>query len=152
MTKRIMSVLCAIAMAIPAFTPAQAADVIAPGPYADAGPASPCAEDRNLKAIERRFRIQARKVHHQPRLAIEQITNIRENRHLAKDKTYRAVERIYCRASAHMSDGHSRKLWYLIEVGEGFAGFGLAFGDNVEFCLSGLDRWNVYDGYCRVLR
>ncbi len=31
----------------------------------------------------------------------------------------------------------------------GFAGI---FGDSVEFCLSGLDRWNVYDSYCRVLR
>jgi hypothetical protein len=30
----------------------------------------------------------------------------------------------------------------------GFAGM----GDNVEFCVSGFDRWYVYNGRCRVLR
>jgi hypothetical protein len=32
-------------------------------------------------------------------------------------------------------------------------GMGLAsVGDNVEFCVSGFDRWNVYDNGCRILR
>ena len=30
----------------------------------------------------------------------------------------------------------------------GFVGI----GDNVEFCVSGFDRWMVYNGRCRVLR
>ena len=132
--------------------PSNAADVVAPGPYVAAQPDSLCAEDRNLKAIERRFRIQAREVHHTPDLTIVSITNFRQNRFLPITEDIRAVDRLYCQADAHMSDGHTRTLWYLVEYDEGFAGFGLAFGDNVEFCLSGLDRWNVYDGHCRVLR
>lgn len=153
MSKRTVSTLCsAIALILSVTSMAGAADLIAPGPYAAAGPASPCAEDSNLKAIERRFRIQAREVHHRPNLRIDAITGFHEHRFLPKDEEHRAVARLYCHANAHMSDGHTRKLWYLIEYGAGFAGFGLAFGDNVEFCLSGLDRWNVYDGHCRVLR
>ena len=35
-----------------------------------------------------------------------------------------------------------------IEEGMGFA----SIGDNVEFCVSGFDRWMVYNGRCRVLR
>ena len=26
-----------------------------------------------------------------------------------------------------------------------------SIGDNVEFCVSGFDRWMVYNGRCRVL-
>ena len=57
------------------------------------------------------------------------------------------------------SDSSSRNVWYLIEEGMGFAtlaaGFVLAnetHGSNVEFCVSGFDRWFVYNGSCRVLR
>jgi capsid protein len=46
------------------------------------------------------------------------------------------------------SDGADRDIWYLIEEGMGFA----SIGDNVEFCVSGFDRWYVYNGRCRVLR
>jgi hypothetical protein len=42
----------------------------------------------------------------------------------------------------------SRDIWYLIEIPMGFAGV----GSNVEFCVAGFDRWNVYGGGCRVLR
>ena len=27
-----------------------------------------------------------------------------------------------------------------------------SIGDGVEFCVSGFDRWNVYNSGCRVLR
>ena len=47
-----------------------------------------------------------------------------------------------------LSDGRKRSLWYLIEYGMGLA----SIGDNVEFCVSGFDRWLVYNGGCRVLR
>ena len=47
-----------------------------------------------------------------------------------------------------LSDGDARDIWYLIEEGQGYA----SIGDNVEFCVSGFDRWYVYNGRCRVLR
>lgn len=153
MTTRISSAIRGVlAAAVFATAPmtALAADLIAPGgSYVVAQPDSACAKVSYLKSIERRFRIQAREVHHWPDLSISSITQIRENRYVASSERARAVDQLYCRASATTSDGHSRTLWYLVEFGAGFAG---AFGDNVEFCLSGLDRWNVYDGYCRVLR
>lgn len=152
MSSRISSalhgVLAATALFAAPFTSAHAADLVAPGPYA-AATDSDCADPRRLASIERDFGVQAREVHKQPDLEIVTITDIRENRYLPIEEDIRSVERLYCKANAGMSDGNTRTLWYLIEYGEGFAG---AFGDNVEFCLSGLDRWNVYDGHCRVLR
>ncbi|WP_246272966.1 hypothetical protein [Oricola thermophila] len=136
-----------VLIAAPA-TVSRAADLVAPGTYA-AVTDSDCAAPRNLAAIERKFRVQANEVHHQPALDIVSITDIRENRYLPAREDITSVDRLYCKASAGMSDGRTRTLWYMIEYGEGFAG---AFGDNVEFCLSGLDRWNVHDGACRVLR
>ena len=60
----------------------------------------------------------------------------------------RPIGRRYCGATVILSDGHDRDIWYLIEEGMGFA----SIGDNVEFCVSGFDRWYVYNGRCRVLR
>ncbi len=151
MIRTMTAVFSAIVAVFAMASSALAADLIAPGPYSVAAPNSLCAHKGNLRAIEKRFGIQARRVHHQPGLKISGIVNIHEHRYHAKTEEC-LVERHYCHATAHMSDGQTRKLWYLIEVDEGFAGFGLAFGDNVEFCLSGLDRWNVYNGACRVLR
>ncbi|MEE9314407.1 MAG: hypothetical protein V3V02_07140 [Rhizobiaceae bacterium] len=58
------------------------------------------------------------------------------------------IPRRYCRAHARLTNGKHPTLFYLIEGGQGFAGNSF----NVEFCLGGLDRWNEYDGSCRVLR
>ncbi|MFZ2101223.1 MAG: hypothetical protein WAU86_11725 [Oricola sp.] len=152
MSSRIVSAMRAILAATILAAPvsiAQAADMIAPGPYMAAAPDSECAKANYLSAIEKRFHIQANEVHHRPDLAIVSISNIRENNYLPIQEDISSVERRYCQAAAGMSDGETRTLWYLIEYSEGFAG---AFGDNVEFCVSGLDRWNVYDGHCRVLR
>ncbi|WP_199223253.1 phage portal protein [Oricola cellulosilytica] len=153
MAARLLRMACAatasIGLLVGSYVPTLSADLIAPGPYTVAPADSLCARDSHLRAIERGFDIQAREVHHRPELEINLITDFRENRFLPKVEDVRAVSRLYCQATAHMSDGHARKLWYLIEYDEGFAGF---FGDNVEFCLSGLDDWNVYNGNCRVLR
>lgn len=140
-------VVAAALMAAPVSL-AQAADLIAPGAYT-AVPDSDCAAPRRLASIERDFSLQAREVHHNPDLKIVAISDIRENRYLPIQQDILSVERLYCQGSAALSDGRTRTIWYLIEYGEGFAG---AFGDNVEFCVSGFDRWNVYDGHCRVLR
>jgi capsid protein len=58
------------------------------------------------------------------------------------------IERTYCKATAVLSDGQNRSVWYMVEEGQGFAGV----GKNVEFCVDGFDRWAVYDAKCRVLR
>ena len=150
MSSRVTSairMLLAMAVLLIPGAAANAADLIAPGPYV-AQPDSWCARENYLRSIERRFDIQAREVHHRPELAISAIYDIRENRYEPTNYEY-GVDRLYCKATASMSDGHSRTLWYLVEFDRGFAGF---FGDNVEFCVSGLDRWNVYDAHCRVLR
>ena len=47
-----------------------------------------------------------------------------------------------------MNDGRSRTIWYMIELGQGFAGMGA----NVEYCISGLDSWRIYGAYCRSVR
>lgn len=143
------------AVAAAAIAPASAADLVAPGPYVAVAPDSLCGETGHLRQIHRGFRTQAREVHHQPELSILEINDFYENRYSpGYDNDLDVlpnvnIPRVYCRATAYMSDGQTRTLWYLVEYGEGFAG---VFGDNVEFCLSGLDRWNVYNGGCRVVR
>jgi hypothetical protein len=106
-----------------------------------------CDDASMLASIKYRFIRQAKLVHHQPDLTIRGFSGIHEHRYLAKSEM-RPIAKRYCGAKVHLSDGHSRDLWYLIEDGMGFA----SVGDKVEFCISGLDRWNVYDRYCRVLR
>lgn len=63
-------------------------------------------------------------------------------------KESRPIARRYCGATARLSDGRKRYVWYLIENPMGYAGV----GNNVEFCVTGFDRWYVYSGRCRVLR
>lgn len=145
----LLSIMSAAAMIALPISTARAADLVAPGPYVVAAPSSYCLDDRPLARIQRGFAVQAREVHHDPGLYIAEISNIRENRYEPANAELIGVDRLYCRATAVTSDGQARTLWYMIEYGAGFAGM---FGDNVEFCLSGLDTWNVYDAYCRVLR
>ena len=106
-----------------------------------------CEDTTILKRIESRFRHQVRNVPHLPDVEIESIDRIHQHRYLPAREN-RPIARRYCHATAHLSNGHHRKIWYLIENGQGFAGV----GDNVEFCVSGFDRWNVYNSYCRILR
>jgi hypothetical protein len=107
-----------------------------------------CDDPLMLAAITDRFRHQAFVVHHLPNLRINQLRGIHEHRELSFREDERPIARRYCGATADLSDGRSRTIWYLIEDGMGFAGL----GDNVEFCVSGFDRWMVYNGRCRILR
>jgi hypothetical protein len=80
-------------------------------------------------------------------IAIESISKVHQHR--LEEATDRApIARRYCGAVATMSDGRERTMWYLIEDGMGLAGI----GDNVEFCVSGIDQMKAYDGRCRVLK
>ena len=82
-----------------------------------------------------------------PDVDIADLREIHEHRYLPYGEDW-PIARRYCGATADLSDGRSRTIWYLIEDGMGFAGI----GDNVEFCVSGFDRWMVYNGRCRILR
>lgn len=109
--------------------------------------AGACSERWVLGRITNRFAYQVRHVPNLPQVAIMDFHNIHLNRYLPAQED-RPIGRTYCGAKVALSDGGSRDIWYLIEEGQGFAGV----GDNVEFCVSGFDRWFVYNGRCRVLR
>lgn len=107
----------------------------------------PCADARVLSRISDKFRYQVKHVPNLPDVEIAEFRRIHEHRYEPRQEDH-PIARRYCGATALLSDGHQRDVWYLIEEGMGFAGF---IGDNVEFCVSGFDRWKVYDGRCRVL-
>lgn len=82
-----------------------------------------------------------------PKVQIDAVGNVSTTR--IEPKTYPSgFERTYCKATARMSNGENRSIWYIIENGQGFA----SIGRNVESCVEGFDKWYVYDGRCRVLR
>ncbi len=106
-----------------------------------------CEDGSILRKIERRFRHQVKHVAHLPDVRIETIRRIHQHRYQpAGDNS--PIARRYCHGTAELTDGRHKKIWYLIEDHQGLAGL----GDNVEFCVSGFDRWNVYNSYCRILR
>jgi capsid protein len=148
----LMAVLVAVAPTV-TVAPALAADQIYEG-----GDSGICATPSVLKRITGRFAYQVKHVPNLPDVAIEDFQRIHEHRYEPADENH-PIARRYCGATVLLSDGSSRDIWYLIEERMGFAtlldGFGLANetrGSNVEFCVSGFDRWMVYNGACRVLR
>jgi capsid protein len=106
-----------------------------------------CGERWVLSRISSRFDYQVRHVPNLPNVAITDFHNIHLHRYLPAQED-RPIGRTYCGATVILSDGDARDIWYLVEEGQGFA----SIGDNVEFCVSGFDRWYVYNGRCRVLR
>ena len=106
-----------------------------------------CSNDKVLNRIHHRFRHQVRHVPHLPQVDILDFYGVRETLYQPSHEE-RPIDRRYCQATVALSDGHNRDDWYLIEKPMGFAGM----GSNVEFCVSGFDRWYVYNGGCRVLR
>lgn len=107
----------------------------------------PCAEPKVLRKIVSRFDHQVKNVPNLPDVAIVDFNRVAEVRYIPQSED-RPIARRYCTAHVDLSDGRNRQVWYLIEGGMGFA----SIGDGVEFCVSGFDRWLVYNGYCRVLR
>ena len=122
--------------------PVQAADMVRN--YSDPGV---CAEQRILSKITHRFRHQVTHVPNLPQVDIVDFRGIYENRYQPSSDKW-PIGRRYCGATAALSNGEERAVWYLVEEGMGLA----SIGDNVEFCVAGFDRWNVYNGRCRVLR
>jgi capsid protein len=106
-----------------------------------------CAKSQYLSQITSRFRHQVNNVPELPNVSIVDFQNIHEHRYLPETEEW-PIPRRYCGATAILSDGNHREVWYLIEGHMGFVGI----GENVEFCVAGFDRWYVYNGACRVLR
>ena len=141
----VLAALIGLASALGVTPTVQAADI---GVYPDYAYSGVCAERWVLGRITSRFRYQVTHVPNLPNVAITNFQNIYENRYLPAQED-RPIGRTYCGAQVILSDGNARDIWYLIEEGQGYAGI---VGDNVEFCVSGFDRWYVYNGRCRVLR
>lgn len=104
-----------------------------------------CSDERVLQKISKRFNRAEDHTWHRG-LYVDSISRPHGHGHHGFEES--PIYRVYCHAYANLSNGRTRKVHYLIEDGQGFAGFGW----NVEFCVTGLDRWRVYDGYCRTVR
>lgn len=135
--------LAAAAAALLAGAPASAADMVRVDRYES----GICANRNVLGTISHRFDHQVRHVPGLPQVGIVDFYGARETRYLPQTERH-PIARRYCSATVQLSDGAQRTVWYLIEYGMGFA----SLGANVEFCVSGFDRWHVYNGSCRVLR
>jgi hypothetical protein len=120
-----------------------ASPALAAGPD---GEALDCASPAILQQIEKRFAHAERHLH-KSGLDIVSLTRVHQHRFEEAGKR-KPIARRYCGATALMNDGRKRNVWYVIEDGMGFAGY----GDTVEFCISGLDPLRAYGGHCRVLR
>jgi len=99
-----------------------------------------------LDRVRALFSYQVHNVPELPDVAITAFRKIHQHRFIpARDISSR--DKRYCGATADFSDGRSRMIYYLIEDEAGFA----SVGDGVKFCVSGFDRWRVYNGYCRLI-
>lgn len=157
--RRMLSLLLAGLMAVAAPAAIPGAAVAADALYETVPDHNgPCGDPRITGKISKRFRYQVTHVPNLPDVEIMQFRNIHQHRYKDKSKKW-PIGRRYCGATLDLSNGTHREVWYLIEEGMGFAGLldgvGLADevrGSNVEFCVSGYDRWLVYNGRCRILR
>ncbi|MFK4823981.1 phage portal protein [Paenochrobactrum sp. BZR 588] len=126
--------------------PVQAADYFATSPAVNTD-ASVCSQQSVLKRVVSGFAYQVKHVPDMPMTAISSMGDIRLKRFEAKINPSQ-VARTYCDATAVMTDGQQRKVWYLIEERQGF----VTLGSNVEFCVDGYDKWYVYNASCSVLK
>ena len=138
----VLAALLGLAAAIGATPSVRAADL---GVYIE--DSGVCAEAWVLNTSSKRFDPQGKHVPNLPAVSITDFRRMPQHRYLPAQED-RPIGRTYCGATAILSDGDARDIWYLIEEGQGFA----SIGDNVEFCVAGFDRWYVYNGRCRVLR
>lgn len=125
---------------------AQAGEFL-PWAWPNDGESRACDDAKVLRAITRRFQHQVTHVPHLPDVKIVDYDRIHEHRYLPATEK-RPIARRYCMATAEFASGERHSVWYLIEDGMGFS----SIGDGVEFCVSGFDRWNVYNSGCRILR
>ncbi len=107
-----------------------------------------CDNPAVLRAITHRFTINDRNVL-QRGLAIDDYYDIFEDKFVAASEAAGTlIDRRFCRGKVVMNDGRTRTIWYMIELGQGYAGVGA----NVDYCISGLDPWHIYGAHCRSVR
>ena len=134
----------AVSVVLASGVSAKAADYYRQGGYYD----DTCGQASVLNRIVNRFAYQVRHVPGLPQVSIQNFSDVRMTHYdPSREPDMAAVARHYCKATAHLSDGVQRPVWYVVEDGMGFVGI----GNNVEFCVAGFDRWHVYNGYCRTL-
>lgn len=140
---------CTIVSCAALSLPAMAADYIQPAPMAE-GVVAPtvCANQAVLSTIDRRFDYSARHYLHSnlDMVGFHGAHEVAERP--ADPANLHLVGRTYCEATVVMNDNVPRPLWYEVETTMGFAGI----GDNVEYCVGGLDPWRVYGAYCLSVR
>lgn len=115
---------------------------------AAAANAGPCSHQHVLSRANYHFIYQVRHVPALPHVQIKSFSNIMQTRYEPAASRYN-ITRHYCTAIAHMDNGTSYPVAYVISENQGFAGFGAM---NVDFCVDGFDRWRVHDNACRSLR
>lgn len=106
-----------------------------------------CDDEKITKAIQKRFRHQAKEELGKDDLEISSISGMHQHRAFDATET-RQIARRYCGATAHLNNGHRRDVWYIIESRMGFA----SIDDGVTYCVSGFDQWYVHNGACRIER
>ncbi|AQS41398.1 MAG: Hypothetical protein BHV28_06960 [Candidatus Tokpelaia hoelldobleri] len=132
-----------------ALSAAQAADMLYYAPPAIPYPVDQtCTNQHVLSRVSYYFYHQVRHVPGLPPVRIQGFSNI-QNDHYEPPVNAYAIPRHYCTATAHMNDGSSYPLAYVVAHGQGFAGFG---GINVDFCVEGFDKWRVHNYDCRTAR
>ncbi|WP_161141185.1 hypothetical protein [Propylenella binzhouense] len=142
---RLQFLLAAAALSAP--LPALAADLavaVAPAPAAIAAP-SPCADAKVAGTIMDRFAWAEQATWHRG-YVISRLDYPRE-----RPDAYRAFRTIptqFCEATALMTDGTTRTVYYTIEIQQGLA----SIGRGVDYCVLGLDPWHVHDAACRTVR
>ena len=138
---------CSACFAASSILPASAADYIGPAPAGPVhAPPSACSDSAVLGVIDSNF--DYRDAHYlHAGLDIVDIQGARELGYRPSDDMH-LVARTYCEATVVTNDNRPRPVWYLIESTMGFAGI----GDNVEYCVAGLDPWHVYGSYCASVR
>lgn len=104
----------------------------------------PACDASNVVTAAKRFVERAEPVYREPDIA--EIFHIREMPETVFNPS--PLVRRYCRADVRLTNGDHTKAYYFIEEDSGFVGLSW----KVYVCISGYDRWRVYDGRCRVAR
>jgi hypothetical protein len=104
-----------------------------------------CESERVLSDIVRRFGWAERRTWHRG-FEIDEIISPRLRYQVTRGPT--SIWHDHCTARAVMTDGTTRKIYYTVERGMGFA----SIGNYVRFCIVGLDPWRVYGAYCSTVR
>ncbi len=111
---------------------------------------SACDDEGVLSRIRHRFAYGAARVEKRD-LGIVGIDRVRQIR--AEVDKPSPIARRWCSARVMLSDGTRSTLHWVVAGGVGFAGPGLGWiPDDVDFCVTGHDRWRVHDGACRTTR